>query len=164
MTEKNNSETAAETDTTSGEPAPDETLLTWSTLPARERPLVAGLVAVFVLILAFLVYTWTASWFFVALTFLVLWGSLSQFFVRTKFTFTERKVRVQYIVNKVEKEWSQYRSFYVDKNGVLLSPFLRPSRLENFRGLYVRFADNRDEVLNVIKQKIIVPDDDPDEI
>jgi hypothetical protein len=139
---------------------PDRELLSWSTHPAKARPQVAAVVGIFLVVLTWLVYYSTASWFFVAVAALVLWGSLSQFFVPTKFTFTERKVKVRYIVNKIEKEWSQYRSFYIDKNGVLLSPFVRPSRLENFRGLYVRFANNRDEVIAIVKDKIIVPEDD----
>jgi len=138
----------------------DRELLSWATHPAKARPQVAAVVGVFLVVLTWLVYYSTGSWFFVAVAALVLWGSLSQFFVPTKFTFTERKVKVRYIVNKIEKEWSQYRSFYIDKNGVLLSPFVRPSRLENFRGLYVRFANNRDEVVAIVKDKIIVPEDD----
>jgi hypothetical protein len=140
----------------------EEVLLSWETHPAKDRPLVAVIVGTFLVVLACLVYLWTESWFFVAITALVLWGSLSQFYVRTKFVFTGNKVKVHYVVNKIEKEWSQYRSFYEDKNGVLLSPFLRPSRLENFRGLYVRFAHNRDQVMEIVKQKIQIPEDDID--
>ncbi len=92
---------------------------------------------------------------------LLLYGSLTQFFTSTTFEFTNSKIRVNYIVNKVEKDWSQYRSYYTDKNGVLLSPFPGPSRLENFRGLYVRFAGNKDQVMAIVRQKInYVPEKD----
>ena len=52
-----------------------------------------------------------------------------------------------------------FRSFYTDKNGVLLSPFIAPSRLENFRGLYITFDNNRDAVLDFVKEHVISPDD-----
>ena len=53
------------------------------------------------------------------------------------------------------KLWSDFRSFYADRNGVLLSPFARPSRLENFRGVYVRFGrSNRDEIRDFIRRKV----------
>jgi hypothetical protein len=42
----------------------------------------------------------------------------------------------------------------VDKNGVLLSPFAGRSRLENFRGVYVRFGQNKDQVVNFVRSKI----------
>lgn len=47
---------------------------------------------------------------------------------------------------------SMFRSFYPDKRGVLLSPFTRPSRLENFRGVYVRYDGNKDEVDAFVKE------------
>ena len=163
MSEQNNTDLSTAEGQASTETQPeDKELLSWDTIPARNRPIAASIVGVFVLVLAYLVYLWTASWFFVAISILVLWGSLSQFYVRTRFIFTERKVKVRYIINKVEKEWAQYRSYYVDKNGVLLSPFLRPSRLENFRGIYIRFSNNRDDVMEIVRQKIQVPDDDVD--
>ncbi|GEM_PF-440862 len=150
-----NPETAAVT------PATEPLLLSWSTHPARVRPLATTLVIMFLLALAALVYLLTLSAVFTCITALVLYGSLTQYFTRTTFEFTDTKVRVKYIVNKVEKEWAQYRSYYVDKNGVLLSPFPAPSRLENFRGLYVRFAGNKDQVMEVVRRKInYVPDKD----
>ena len=54
----------------------------------------------------------------------------------------------------LHKDWKVYRSYYVDKNGVLLSPFTEPTRLENFRGLYIMFNNNRDEVASFIKARI----------
>jgi hypothetical protein len=54
----------------------------------------------------------------------------------------------------LHKDWSIYRSCYPDKNGILLSPFVRPSRLENFRGIYLMFADNGEEVTRFVKAHI----------
>jgi hypothetical protein len=50
--------------------------------------------------------------------------------------------------------WDQFRSYYPDRNGVLLSPFVRPSRLENFRGFYLRFDGQSEDVLRVVKERI----------
>jgi hypothetical protein len=142
------------------EDVPERSLLLWVTHPAKARPKTTVLVAAFLLLLLVLVYSWTASVILVVISALVLWGSLSQYFLPTTFEFTDTKVRVKYSVNKVEKEWAQYRSYYPDKNGVLLSPFAGPSRLENFRGLYVRYNANRDQVMQVVKEKIAFVEDD----
>jgi hypothetical protein len=134
-------------------------LLSWSTHPAKARPLVTALVIAFLIILAVLVYLLTYSAVFTVIAALILYGSLTQYFTKTNFEFTETKVRVKYVVNKIEKDWGQYRSYYADKNGVLLSPFPGPSRLENFRGLFIRFAGNKDQVMEIVRQKInYVPD------
>ena len=138
----------------------DPALLAWTSQPAKARPRVAIAVGVFIVALVYLSYVLTESPLFAVVAALILWGSLSQFYLRTTFEFTEQKVKVKYVVNKIEKDWSQYRSYYVDKNGVLLSPFIRPSRLENFRGIYIRFANNRDEVVAIVKSKIRIIEDD----
>lgn len=141
--------------------ATETILLSWSTHPAKARPLVTALVIAFLIVLAGLVYLLTYSVLFTVIAALVLYGSLTQYFAKTAFEFTDTKVRVKYVVNKIEKDWAQYRSYYVDKNGVLLSPFPSPSRLENFRGLYIRFAGNKDQVMEIVRQKInYVPDKD----
>lgn len=146
-----NSETTATTDSVV---VPEATLLSWSSHPAKSRPVTTILVLIFLLVLLVIVYVLTFSPFFTAAAGLILWGSLSQFFLSTTFELTDSRVRVKYVVNKVEKEWSQYRSYYPDKNGVLLSPFVRPSRLENFRGLFLRFNANRDQVMDIVRSKI----------
>ncbi len=151
MGEATNKDLTSDTAATSG---PDPVLFQWTSHPAKARPRTAAMVAIFLLILVVVVYLLTYSALFTVAAALILWGSLSQFFVRTTFEFTDNKVKVKYVVNKIEKEWTQYRSYYVDKHGVLLSPFIRPSRLENFRGLYIRFDANKEAVMNVVKMKI----------
>ncbi len=144
------------------EPAPtlqENVLLRWESQPAKARPRTAIVVALFLLLLVVIVYLLTYSPLFTVAGALILWGSLSQFFLKTTFEFGDKTIRVRYLINKIEKDWSQYRTYYEDKNGVLLSPFVRTSRLENFRGIYIRFAGNRDEVMRIVKAKINMPED-----
>ena len=63
-------------------------------------------------------------------------------------------IEIKTAVQTIRQEWSRYRSYYADKNGVLLSPFARPTRLENFRGKFIRFAGNRDRVMDIVRSKI----------
>ena len=138
----------------------ENVLLTWISHPAKARPVVTGLVIIFLTILVALVYSLTASVVFTVIAALILWGSLAQYFLPTKFELTDKGVKIRYTLSGVAKEWKLFRSYYVDKNGVLLSPFVRPSRLENFRGLYVRFAGNKDDVIAVVTRMIEQPSDD----
>jgi len=88
------------------------------------------------------------------LSVVILLGSLSSFFLPTHYELDQEKIKVRFFLTKREREWSAFRSFYVDKNGVLLSPFAKPSRLENFRGIYVRFNQNKDQVVDFVKSRI----------
>ena len=132
----------------------DEVALRWSTHPIKRSAKISVLVVLLLFVIWLLVYLTTFSPLLTVLSVVIMLGSLSPFFLPTYYELDEKKVRVKFFFNTKEKEWSTFRSFYVDKNGVLLSPFEKPSRLENFRGLYVRFNQNREEVVDFVKSKI----------
>jgi hypothetical protein len=75
--------------------------------------------------------------------------------MRTYYIFTDNHIEIKSFLSHLKKEWSYYRSYYEDKNGIFLSPFGKPSRLENFRGVYIRFGTgDRDLIIKIIKDKI----------
>lgn len=129
----------------------DAKLLEWTTHPMRRKPLVSVVVTMFILLVSFVIFYSTDSRVFSLLALIVLFASLTKFYLPTKYTFTEKQIFVKTTTQTVKRNWSQYRSCYPDKNGVLLSPFLHASRLENFRGLYLIFADNEEAVMAFTK-------------
>lgn len=132
----------------------DPVLLEWITHPMKRRPMVTAAVTLFIMLITMFVYYAMESRAFAVLALIVLLGSLAKYFLPTKFTLTESKIIIKSTTQTIAKPWSMFRSFYPDKNGVLISPFAEPSRLENFRGLYLMFSENRDEVLNAIREKL----------
>jgi hypothetical protein len=100
------------------------------------------------------VYLTTFSILMTVISICILLGALAPFFLPTEYELTPDKIRVRFLFSQKEKEWTSYRSFYPDKNGVLLSPFEKPSRLENFRGIYIRFDRNQDQVVKLVSSKI----------
>jgi len=132
-----------------------EPLLAWTSHPAKQRPLAAALTALFILVIAIGIYTWTYSPLFTTIGTIVLAGSLAGFFFPTRYRFYEDRVEVNYTVTTMKKDWSAFRSYHLDRNGVLLSPFLGRSRLENYRGLFIRFgAHDRKPILEIVERKI----------
>ena len=81
-------------------------------------------------------------------------GALYKYFVPFRYQFDNQKVTIQSFRYRFEQDWTNFHSFYIDRNGILLSPFAQPSRLENFRGVYVRFGNNKGAVINFVKQQI----------
>jgi len=128
--------------------------LIWTTHPLKKSKRNTLLVILFLILTPGIIFVSTNSLFFLFLSFVILIGSLSSFFLPTTYELSEDRIKVRFFLNTKEMEWKKYRSFYVDKNGVLLSPFEKPSRLENFRGLYIRFNQNKDQVLNFIKSRM----------
>ncbi|MEW5923199.1 MAG: hypothetical protein AB1746_04355 [Candidatus Zixiibacteriota bacterium] len=141
-----------ETDKTASQVA--EKTLEWTCHPAKKNPRVAFLVTIFLLVIIGLVYYATSSVWFGVLAVLILFGSLTSYYFPTRYKFTEDSIYVRTTTQNLQKKWSQYRTCYVDKNGVLLSPFMRPSRMENFRGIYIKFWYNKDEVVAFVKERM----------
>jgi hypothetical protein len=126
--------------------------LTWVSHPAKTRKVATALVVVFLLTVYILVFELTHSMLMVVLAILLFTMSLSTFFFPTRYEITSEKVIIRYLFTNVQKDMSSFRSYFPDKNGVLLSPFIGPSRLENFRGIYLRYHQNKEEVDAFIKQ------------
>jgi hypothetical protein len=131
-----------------------EETLTWTSHPFKKNKRNTILVILFIILAPVIIFISTNSLFFLLLSLVILLGSLASFFFPTTYELSPNKIKVKFFINTRETEWGKYRSFYVDKNGVLLSPFAKPSRLENFRGIYLRFEQNKDEVVDFIKQRI----------
>jgi len=128
--------------------------LEWKTHPLKKRPMAATLVTIFIFVIAILVYSMTESKIFPTLALVVLFASLAKFYLPTRFLLDDRYIMIKSTTQTIKKEWINFRSFYPDKNGVLISPFLEPTRMENFRGLYLIFDNNKDEVITFVKNHI----------
>ncbi len=148
-----------ESETEKSEPAEpteivDGEVLEWVCHPAKRNKTRTVIVTVFIALVVLGIYFWTFSMIFTVLAVIILTGSLAAYYFPTKYTFTENEIFIKSTTQRQTRKWSQYRSYYPDKNGVLLSPFGRPSRLENFRGVYIRFSGNKDAVMAYVIRKI----------
>lgn len=132
----------------------------WTTQPMKRRPLAAILTGLFILVVSMIVFYITYSKFFTGLALLVLFASVAKFYLPTKFRMTDEFVLVKSSTQTIARRWADIRSYYPDKNGVLLSPFSHPSRLENFRGLYLIFDNNKEKVVSFIKERVKMVEDE----
>jgi hypothetical protein len=128
-------------------------LLKWRSHPVREGGrrlwIVAGALLVFPIGLGLLYGP-----FFTLLAIAILGGSLLTYFLPTDYTFYSGGVESRFVGVSRRFTWEQFRSYYPDRHGVLLSPFIHPSRLENFRGIYIRFDSRFSEVMAIVAEKI----------
>lgn len=122
--------------------------LTWKSHPARERPAATIFVVILIaVIMSMVYYVMDKNAFMMALAGLVFTISLSTFFSPTTFTIDENKVEIKYTFSAKERNMSAFRKAFPETRGILLSPYLSPTRLENFRGFYLRYGkDNKAEV------------------
>ncbi len=135
-------------------------LYSYTCHPAKRNKYVTFLVTLFCLVLMVMVWMIAQSVLLTGLGVLILFGSLAPFYMPTHYSFFDDGFAAKTTAQTIAKQWSQYRSYYPDKNGVLLSPFTQPSRLENFRGYYIKFSANKEKVMEIITSKIDFKKDD----
>ncbi len=128
--------------------------LEWTCHPVKRKPLVSAAVTVLILVVGAAVLYIMQSLLFAVFSMVVMFAALAKFFFPTSYRLSDRRIMIKTTTQTLYKDWVIYRSCYADRNGVLLSPFAEPSRLENFRGLYIMFNNNRDEVIAFTKARI----------
>ena len=129
--------------------------LSWSVHPLVENRRKSVLLGLFLGLLLVGIYLGFQSIYVAVLSATFLIGSLYKYFLPFHHQFEVNKLIITSCCYKMERPWETFRSFYVDANGVLLSPFAHPTRLENFRGVYVRFGKHSpEEIVNFITNKI----------
>lgn len=138
--------------------------LLWTAWPMQRSPVRAALGLAFIALVAWTLQSWLKTGYFTIVAVLLLWGQVAGFYLPTRYALTDDGVKVRGLISKREKSWGDFRSYFVDRDGVLLSPFIVRSRLERFRGLSLQFHGNRDEVVAFVESKLEEdggPDEDP---
>ncbi len=136
-------------------------LLSWVSFPAREYPRTTALLVLFIIMMAVILWQitvvhWQMPLFYV-LGCLILFIGIIPYFVATKYEFYYDGLKVLYPFVTVEKKYSDFGCFYMDKKGVMLSTFKMPRRLDPFRGQSIRFTRNKaekEELIKLLTEKI----------
>jgi hypothetical protein len=81
---------------------------------------------------------------------LLLIASVSDYLFPLRFVLSESGVEARSLVHRRRMSWSQVKSVRRDNLGVKLSPLARPSRLEAYRGIYLWFEGNAEDVMAFI--------------
>ena len=102
----------------------------WISHPAKERPVATVFVVLFICCIFYLVFHLTGSVMMVFIAGLIFFISLSTFFLPTTYTIDEKEVLIKCLFNVKKRNLSAFRTLFPGQRGILLSPFLAPSRLE----------------------------------
>lgn len=132
-------------------------MLSWRYHPASKNKLKTAAAATVILLFGLFVWWYTQMAIFALLAAAILTASLGVFFFPTKYTLTEEDLTVEFLGTKQIKKWEGFSRAEPEKNGIFLSPFACKGFLENYRGVFVRYNGNKDEVdwfvLNILNKK-----------
>jgi len=84
--------------------------------------------------------------------FICIAASSSEFIFPLHYSLTPETARVRCGLSVTEIEWKAVKGVIEGSGGVKLSPLARDSRLASFRGVYLRYAGNREAVLEYVKR------------
>jgi len=138
-----------------------EILVSWKSIPWLEKPWMTVFLFSLLILMALILWHITVfSWgspimYFVSL--MILFLNLLPYFIVTKYELYEDRIEVSYMFVKVKRSYSDFGCFYRDKNGVMLSTFKLPRRLDAFRGQSLRFSKDQKEapqVMDLLMMKI----------
>ncbi len=130
--------------------AEDRIILSWTVHLARSQPTRAIASIAFICVATAIGFA-LAGALVAGIAAVALIASLSDFLFPVRYIITCEKASSKMIGRGSEIKWADVKRCYLDDCGVKLSPLDRISRLEAFRGVYLRFADNKDEVIETVK-------------
>jgi len=85
---------------------------------------------------------------------LLLIASISDFLFPLHYQLTEKGVAARGLLHRRYLAWALVRRVARDELGVKLSPLPRPSRLDAYRGIYVWFEGNSEQVMAYIAHHV----------
>lgn len=129
-----------------------ESVLTWRVHLLNEEPKRALLIAPAVVLGLLATYAFFHSVLSMALVLLLLLASLADYLFPVRYEITSEGASCRTLFSRTFIEWRRVKKYYVDAHGIKLSPLARQGRLEAYRGVYLRFGDRKDAVIEVVRR------------
>lgn len=131
--------------------------LTWRVHLARQQPQRAAAAAAMIALATVAAGVALGNFFWPLLVCLCLTASLHDFFLPMRYAVTEAGVEARGWLSHHALEWERVRRFYVLPDGVKVSPLAGPSRLEAYRGVFLRCTGEvQDRVVETLRMKLDV--------
>ena len=122
-------------------------MLEWSVNLGNVRPERRFVVLFFALFMLFAGLFFFRSVLLGVIGFVVVFAATLELFVPIRYRLDASGAQSRTGFATTRLEWSEVNRTWEDSSGVYLSPLARPSRLDHFRGVHLRFASNREAVL-----------------
>ncbi|MHB1456835.1 MAG: hypothetical protein ACYC0V_07965, partial [Armatimonadota bacterium] len=123
-----------------------DVILTWRVHLLRNNPKKL-LPVIPVLILSLMIcYSMFHSIFYLIVVTMLFIIALADFLFPVRYEITGKSAASLALFSRSRIEWDSVKKYYLDDSGIKLSPFENHTRLEAYRGVYLRFGNNKDEV------------------
>lgn len=132
---------------------PDETTLVWTVwLLKREHPLRAVAALALVVLALYAGMHVVDNAFVVGLYAVILLAAIGEFLFPVRYRLSPDGASATSWYGRIHIPWSRIRRLQRDDKGLKVSVYQRDTLLDRFRGMYLRFEDNADEVLALARR------------
>ena len=129
---------------------------TWTSHPLREEPLAKSFLLVLIILsVASIVGVSFQSITFALLSVALLTAAMTRYFFPTCYIIDDRGFTIAHIGTRRQYLWTNFRRAAIHPDGVFLSPFAKPHRLDTFRGQFLR-SKNPSEIYHVVQKYIAI--------
>ncbi|MBW6458396.1 MAG: hypothetical protein K0B52_04455 [FCB group bacterium] len=135
--------------------------LTWKVQLARRNLARSLSVAVLIVICVYFVLFTTQDILLTLAAFLILGIMVIPYYLPVTYTLTYSGITRKMLFSVQKRNWDEFHRYKTDKNSIMLYTMARPSRLDNYRSFLLICNKNKEDVLNIVKQKIHTPEDIP---
>ncbi len=126
----------------------------WTSHPLREEPLAKSVLLVLIILsVALIVGVSFQSITFAFLSLVLLTAAMSRYFFITRYVLDDRGFTISHIGMCRQYLWTNFRRATIHPDGIFLSPFVKPHRLDTFRGQFLR-SKNPTEIYHVVQKHI----------
>ncbi len=133
-----------------------ESSKTWTSHPLREEPLAKSFLLVLIILgVAFIVGVSFQSITFASLSLVLLTAAMSRYLFITRYAIDAHGFTISHIGMRRQYLWTNFRRAAIHPDGIFLSPFVKPHRLDTFRGQFLR-SKNPAEIYHVVKKHIAI--------
>ncbi len=128
--------------------------LQWRHNPWREKPRKTYALLTVNLAVMAIVYCTFPEKAWVVLAAVLLFGATLSMLVPIAYRFDDQGVAVFFLGTRSFRPSPHYRNYYVHSNGVFLTSMEHPNALDPFRGHFLFYRGNREQVLAYVKGRI----------
>lgn len=126
-------------------------VLTWKVHLVRQNPRKLILIVPVVFVTLAVCYLFFGSLIVAAAILFLFASSLSDYLFPIIYCVDRRGASARTVLGRTFLEWDRVKKYYISDTGIKLSTLNRPSRLEPYRGVFLRFGENREEVIRAVK-------------
>jgi hypothetical protein len=130
----------------------DPVVFSWRTHRLRERPAMLLAVVPCLLLTAFAGSSVLGSPLAGLLAAGLVAASISDYLFPVRYELRRSGASAVCLFSRQEISWERVRTVWLAEDGVKLSPLARRSRLEAFRGVFLRFGSDREAVLEAVRR------------